>query len=229
MTKKLKKQCLKIPYSWDYIRRCNNTDKCLSFSAQKILCLAIDQIQKYGQAVLTHDELNQLTGKKHHQNCNLIKQLGFILDFKFERSILINKKRYINCYVFTKNENTDEILENPRHYFKCRFGRYSISELIYEEYRRDLRSALEYEKKYFKKQNRRAFEYLYLLESKQFAFPPDKSGFTSSEVTTFLEYIKLRIKKLNPELHYKIEVKQRLQLEISMEEIERGEVEWVQA
>lgn len=118
MAKKLKKQYRKIQEDWAYIRRYNDTTRCLSKSAQDILFSALYQINKYGHAVLTHHELSKLTNAKANQNCNLVKQIGFVLDFEFKRSIIINDKKYRDCYIFTKNKNTDEILDNPKKFFK---------------------------------------------------------------------------------------------------------------
>ena len=121
MTKKLKKQYRKIQEDWAYIRRYNDATRCLSKSAQDILFSALYQINKYGHAVLTHYELTKLTGSKRHQNRRVVNQLGFILDITFERSVILEKKKYMYCYVFSKNENTNEILENPKKFFSKMF------------------------------------------------------------------------------------------------------------
>lgn len=115
--KKLKKQYRKIQEDWKYIRRYNDIERGISDNAQKILFSALYQINKYGHAVLTHHELTKLTDKKVNQNCNLVKQIGFVLNFEFKRSIVVNEKKYRDCYIFTKNENTDKILENPKKFF----------------------------------------------------------------------------------------------------------------
>lgn len=117
-----KKQSKNIIDDWDKIRRANDITRVLSKSSRHILSSVLYQINKYGHAVLTHYELSKITGTKHDQNCNLVKQLGFVLDITFERSIVINDKKYRDCYIFTKNENTDKILENPEEYFANLLG-----------------------------------------------------------------------------------------------------------
>jgi hypothetical protein len=99
----------------------------ISKSAQDVLFAALYQIEKYGHAVLTHYKLSEITDTKHDQNCNLVKQLRFILDITFERSIIINDKKYRDCYIFTKNENTDKILENPEEYFANLLNKNSVT------------------------------------------------------------------------------------------------------
>ena len=107
----------KVKKLWKKIKRADNLLKNISPKARLILCNVLYQIEKYGHAVLTHDELSEITDTERRQNCNLIKQLANILDITFERSIVINNKKYRDCYIFTKNENTDKILENPEEYF----------------------------------------------------------------------------------------------------------------
>ena len=112
-----KKQSKNITEDWKYIRRYNDIERGLSKSARHILSSVLYQINKYKHAILTHYELSQITEAKNHQNCNLVKQLGFVIDFQFKRSVVINEKKYRDCYVFFKNKNTDKILENPEKYF----------------------------------------------------------------------------------------------------------------
>jgi nicotinamide mononucleotide adenylyltransferase len=112
-----KKQSKNITEDWKYIIRYNDIERRLSKSARHILSSVLYQINKYKHAILTHYELSQITEAKNHQNCNLVKQLGFVIDFQFKRSVVINEKKYRDCYVFFKNKNTDKILENPEKYF----------------------------------------------------------------------------------------------------------------
>lgn len=107
----------KVKKIWKKIKRADNLLKSISPKARLILSNVLYQIEKYGHAVLTHYELSQITDTERRQNCNLIKQLGFLLDITFERSIVIRDKKYRDCYVFSKNKNTEAILENPEEYF----------------------------------------------------------------------------------------------------------------
>ena len=106
-----------IPDSWKYIKRSDNPNKGISSKARFILSSALFQIRKYGQAILTHNELTKITEAKIDQNCILVKQIAFVLDIKFHRSLTENNKKYQNVYQFLKKQNTDEILENPENYF----------------------------------------------------------------------------------------------------------------
>jgi hypothetical protein len=111
------KQYKTVPNDWKYIKRHTDYSKGLARNARDLLFAALYQIVKYGHAVLTHEELSKITDTKHDQTCNLIKQLGFVLHFEFFRSTTIDGKNYRDGYIFTKNQNTDDILENPTEYF----------------------------------------------------------------------------------------------------------------
>ncbi len=117
MTYNRNSQYDKVKKLWKKIKRSDNLLKNISPKARLILSNVLYQIEKYGHAILTHYELSEITDTERRQNCNLIKQLADILDITFERSIVVNEKKYRDCYIFTKNENTDEILENPEEYF----------------------------------------------------------------------------------------------------------------
>lgn len=114
---KKQKQYKTISNDWKYIRRYNNLAKSISRNARDILFSALYQIKKYGHAILTHEALSEITETKNHQNCILIKQLGFILDAVFFRSLVENDKKYRDGYKLTLTKNAEEILENPRLYF----------------------------------------------------------------------------------------------------------------
>ena len=111
------KQYKKVPNDWKDIKRFNDTSKSLARNARDILFTALYQINKYEQAILTHEELSKITETKNHQNCILVKQLKFVLNIEFFRSHTENGKKYRDGYIFTKNQNTDKILKKPAEYF----------------------------------------------------------------------------------------------------------------
>ena len=106
-----------IQNNWSAIKRHNDPKKGIAPKARLILSSALYQIKKYGHAILTHDALVEITETKNHQNCILIKQLGFILDAVFFRSLVENDKKYRDGYKLTFTKNAEEILENPEQYF----------------------------------------------------------------------------------------------------------------
>lgn len=113
----MKQQYKKVPNSWQYIRRFDEPEKTLAEKSINILSVAMYQINKYGQAILTHRVLKEITGRQHDQNRRLIKQLGFIFHFKFSRFLIESNKRYNDAYQLTLKKSALEILENPKKYF----------------------------------------------------------------------------------------------------------------
>lgn len=113
----MKQQYKKIPNSWKSIRRYDQPTKTLSPKAIDILAVAMYQVNKYNQAILTHRVLKEVTECGRHQNQRLIKQLGFIFNLEFSRCLVEGKKKYTNAYKFTFTKNVAEILENPEDYF----------------------------------------------------------------------------------------------------------------
>jgi hypothetical protein len=113
----MKQQYKKIPNSWKSIRRYDQPTKTLSPKAIDILAVAMYQVNKYNQAILTHRVLKEVTGRKHDQNRRLIKQLGFVFHFKFSRFFIENNKKYNDAYQLTLKKSALEILENPEKYF----------------------------------------------------------------------------------------------------------------
>jgi hypothetical protein len=111
------KQYKIISNDWKYIKRYNNPVNGISRKAQDIMFSALYQIKKYGSAILTHEALTEITETKSHQNCILVKQLGFVLDAVFFRSLIENGKKYRDGYRLTLTKNAEEILANPRQYF----------------------------------------------------------------------------------------------------------------
>jgi len=114
---KVNGQYKSVPNNWNAIKRYNNPKKGIAPKARLVLSSALYQIKKYGHAILTHDALAKITETKNHQNCILIKQLGFILDAVFFRSLVENDKKYRDGYKLTFTKNAEEILENPELYF----------------------------------------------------------------------------------------------------------------
>lgn len=113
----MKQQYKKIPNSWKSIRRYDQPNKTLSPKAIDILAVAMYQVNKYNQAILTHRVLYEVTECGRHQNQRLIKQLGFVFNINFSRCLVEGKKKYTNAYKFTFTKNATEILENPEDYF----------------------------------------------------------------------------------------------------------------
>ena len=111
------KQYKKVPDNWRYIKRYTNAEKGLAPKARFILSTALHQIDKYGEATLTHEELSLITETKPDQNCILVKQLGFVLHSEFFRSKTIEGKKYRDGYTFTPTKNASRILENPIEFF----------------------------------------------------------------------------------------------------------------
>lgn len=111
------KQYKKVPDNWRYIKRYTNAEKGLAPKARFILSTALHQIDKYGEATLTHEELSLITETKPDQNCILVKQLGFVLHSEFFRSKTIEGKKYRDGYTFTPTKNASKILENPIEFF----------------------------------------------------------------------------------------------------------------
>jgi hypothetical protein len=58
-----------------------------------------------------------MTRAKSDQNVNILKQLGFVLNIEFFRSLEYRNKQYYNCYKFSLTEDAIEILKNPKKYF----------------------------------------------------------------------------------------------------------------
>ena len=110
-------QYKKIPNSWKYIRRFDEPSKVLSEKAINILSVAMYQINKHGHAILTHKVLKDITIRKHDQNRRLLKQLGFVFNFKFSRFLTEGNKKYNDAYQITLKDSALEILENPEEYF----------------------------------------------------------------------------------------------------------------
>jgi len=113
----MKQQYKKIPNSWRSIRRYDQPTKTLSPKAIEILAVAMYQVNKYNQAILTHKVLKDITGSLRDQNRRLIKQLGFIFNLEFSRCLVEGKKKYNDAYKLTFTKNAAEILENPEEYF----------------------------------------------------------------------------------------------------------------
>jgi hypothetical protein len=110
-------QYKKIPDSWKQIKRYTNIEKGIAPKSRFILSTALHQIDKYGEATLTHEELSLITETKPDQNCILVKQLGFVLHSDFFRSKIIKGKKYRDGYTFTLTKNALKILENPIEFF----------------------------------------------------------------------------------------------------------------
>ena len=113
----MKQQYKKVPNSWQYIRRFDEPEKTLAEKSINILAVAMYQINKHGQAILTHKALKDITGKESRQNQRLVKQLGFIFNLKFSRCLIQNNKKYNDFYQLSLTEKAEEILKNPEEYF----------------------------------------------------------------------------------------------------------------
>lgn len=113
----MKQQYKKVPNSWKFIRRFDEPEKVLSEKAVNILSAAMYQVNKYGQAILTHKVLKEITDRKKRQNCNLVRQLGFVFNLEFSRCLIENNKKYNDAYKLILTEKAEEILENPEEYF----------------------------------------------------------------------------------------------------------------
>ena len=113
----MKQQYKKIPNSWKSIRRYDQPTKTLSPKAMEILAVAMYQVNKYNQAILTHRVLKEITDRKKRQNRNLVNELGFIFNLEFSRCLVEGKKKYNDAYKLTFTKNAAEILENPEDYF----------------------------------------------------------------------------------------------------------------
>ena len=113
----MKQQYKKVPNSWQYIRRFDEPEKTIAEKSINILSVAMYQINKHGQAILTHKALKDITGKESRQNQRLVKQLGFIFNLKFSRCLIQNNKKYNDFYQLSLTEKAEEILKNPEEYF----------------------------------------------------------------------------------------------------------------
>ena len=113
----MKQQYKKVPNSWQYIRRFDEPEKTIAEKSINILAVAMYQINKHGQAILTHKALKEITGKDSRQNQRLIKQLGFIFNLEFSRCLIENNKKYNDAYKLILIEKAEEILKNPEEYF----------------------------------------------------------------------------------------------------------------
>ena len=111
------KQYKTVIDDWKYILRFNDTNKTISRTAKDILFSALYQIEKYGQAIFTHDSLELITDVKRHQNLRLLKQLGYVFDWNFSRRLVVKNKKYNDAYQITLKKNAEEILQNPKKYF----------------------------------------------------------------------------------------------------------------
>lgn len=128
MTYNRKKQSKNLIDDWADIRRYSNPEKGLSEKSCKILSSVRYLIKKYDEAILTHEEIAKITRRKSDQNSNLVKELGFVQNIEFHRVLVRDDKKYNNAFIFTDNENTDEILENPEEYFANLFAENSGQE-----------------------------------------------------------------------------------------------------
>ena len=111
------KQYKTVIDDWKYILRFNDTNKTISRTAKDILFSALYQIEKYGQAIFTHESLELITDVKRHQNLRLLKQLGYVFDWNFSRRLVVKDKKYNDAYQITLKKNAEEILQNPKKYF----------------------------------------------------------------------------------------------------------------